>query len=379
MMLDEEQRIIQQMARAFALNELHPNAAEWERAGCIPPEVLRRMGKLGLMGVCVDEAWGGAGADFMSYILALEEIAAGEGGCSTVMSVNNSPVCAAIQKYGSEEQKARWLTPLARGEIIGCFLLSEPQAGSDASNLRTRAVDDGNHWVITGDKQFITSGSISKVAMIFAVTDPAAGKRGISCFLAAIPAEGYTVARIEEKLGQRSSDTCHIVLDGLRVSSDDMLGAPGEGYKIALANLSTGRIGIAAQATGMARAAWSQALGYAQEREAFGKPIIEHQAVDFRLAEMATEIEAARQLTHHAARLLDAGLPSLKEASMAKLFASEMAERVCSAAIQTLGGYGYLSDYGVERIYRDVRVTQIYEGTSDVQKLVIGRALRAES
>ncbi len=215
--------------------------------------------------------------------------------------------------------------------------------------------------------------------MIFAVTDPAAGKRGISCFLAAIPAEGYTVARIEEKLGQRSSDTCHIVPDGLRVSSDDMPGAPGEGYKIALANLSTGRIGIAAQATGMARAAWSQALGYAQEREAFGKPIIEHQAVDFRLAEMATEIEAARQLTHHAARLLDAGLPSVKEASMAKLFASEMAERVCSAAIQTLGGYGYLSDYGVERIYRDVRVTQIYEGTSDVQKLVIGRALRAES
>ena len=378
MSLAEEQRIIQHMAREFAESELRPHAREWDREGRIPPDVLERMGELGLMGVCVDEVWGGAGADFMSYILALEEIAAGESGCSTVMSVNNSPVCAAIEKYGSKEQKARFLTPLARGEIIGCFLLTEPQAGSDASNLRTRAVADGNHWVITGNKQFITSGSIAKLAMIFAVSGPDAGKRGISCFLSPLPADGYTVAALEDKLGQRSSDTCHIVLDGLRVSADDMLGAPGDGYKIALANLSTGRIGIAAQAIGMARAAWSQAHAYALERESFGRKIIEHQAVEFRLAEMATEIEAARQLTHHAARLLDAGEASLKQASMAKLFASEMAERVCSAAIQTLGGYGYLADYGVERIYRDVRVTQIYEGTSDVQKLVIGRALRAE-
>jgi len=376
MLLNDDQTMVRDMARDFAQCELAPNAADWERDAKVSPDALAAMGKLGLLGMCVDPEWGGAGADYLSYIVALEEIAAGDGATSTIMSVNNSPVCAALAEYATDAQKARFLTPLAKGEHIGAFLLTEPQAGSDASNLRTRAVRKGDSYLINGQKQFITSGKIASTAMIFAVTDPDAGARGISCFLSPTDAPGYNVVRLEEKLGQRGSDTAQISLDDLEVPADMMLGQEGKGYKIALANLSTGRVGIGAQATGLARAAFEHALAYAKEREAFGKPIFEHQAVAFRLADMATRIETARQLTHHAASMLMAGIPCRKEASMAKLFASEMAERVCSDAIQTLGGYGYLNDYPLERIYRDVRVAQIYEGTSDVQKILISRLIK---
>ena len=375
-LLSEDQGMIRDMARAFAAERLAPGAAGRDRSGEPPRDLLAEMGGLGLMGMTVPEAWGGAGTDFLSYILALEEVAAADGAISTIMSVNNSPVCAALLQYGGEATKQAWLPRLAKGEAIGAFCLTEPQAGSDASALRCRAEADGDGWRISGTKQFITSGSIAGLALVFAVTDPAAGKRGLSCFAVPTDTAGFQVARVESKLGQRCSDTCQIVLDGVAVTADQMLGAPGDGYRIALANLESGRIGIAAQAVGMARAALDAALAYAEEREAFGQAIVEHQAVAFRLADMATEVEVARQMVHHAARLKDAGQPCLKEASMAKLFASEMAERVCSAAIQVHGGYGYLSDYPVERIYRDVRVCQIYEGTSDVQRIVIGRALR---
>lgn len=377
MLLNEQQTMIRDMARDFAQSELAPNAAEWDRQAAMPMDVVGRMGELGLMGMCVAEEWGGASTDYVSYALALMEVAAGDGALSTVMSVNNAPMCAAIEAYGTQAQKERFLVRLARGQDIGCFLLSEPQAGSDASNLRTRAVLDGNRYVINGSKQFITSGKIGAMAMIFAVTDPDAGARGITCFLTPTDVPGYKVERVEAKLGQRASDTCAVTLENLEVPPDMILGEPGQGYKIALANLSTGRIGIGAQATGMAQAAYDHALAYAQERQAFGKPIFEHQAVAFRLAEMATQIEAARQMVLHAAAMKDAGMECLKEASMAKLFASEMAERVCSEAIQIHGGYGFLADFPVERIYRDVRVCQIYEGTSDVQKIVISRALKA--
>ncbi|WP_341704102.1 acyl-CoA dehydrogenase family protein, partial [Ferrovibrio sp.] len=338
-------------------------------------DLLAEMGGLGLLGMGVPEEWGGAGADFVAYVLALEEIAAADGAVSTIMSVNNSPVCAALLRYGSAAQKERYLKPLARGEWIGAFCLTEPQAGSDASALKTRARRDGDRWVISGVKQFITSGSIAKAALVFAVTDPGQGKRGISCFVVPTDTPGFRVASIEKKLGQKCSDTCQIVFEEMTVGADALLGGEGEGYRIALANLESGRIGIAAQAVGMARAAFEAALAYAGDRQAFGTAIINHQAVGFRLADMATRIEAARQLVLNAARLKDAGQPCLKEASMAKLFASEMAERVCSDAIQIHGGYGYLADFPVERIYRDVRVCQIYEGTSDVQRLVISRSL----
>jgi alkylation response protein AidB-like acyl-CoA dehydrogenase len=377
-MLTEEQRLIRDTARDFAREQLAPFAAERDREAKAPIEVLRAMGKLGLMGMTVAPEWGGAGADFLSYVLAMEEIAAGDGGISTIMSVNNSPVCAAIETYGSPEQKRQWLTKVARGEAMGAFCLTEPQAGSDASNLKTRARRDGNGWRLSGVKQFITSGAIAEIAMVFAASDPAAGKRGISCFLVPTNSEGWKVAAIEKKLGQRTSDTCQIVLEDVFVPADMMLGREGEGYKIALANLESGRIGIAAQAVGMARAAFETAYAYAQERAAFGTAIINHQAVAFRLADMATQIEAAHQMVLNAARLKDAKSPCLKEASMAKLFASEMAEKVCSAAIQIHGGYGYLEGK-VERIYRDVRVCQIYEGTSDVQRIVISRALAGEA
>lgn len=377
-MLTEDQNMIRDMARSFAAEELAPGAAERDRTAAVPRHLLERMGELGLMGMCVPEEFGGAGADYLSYALALEEIAAGDGALSTVMSVNNAPVCAALLRYGSKAQQERFLLPCAKGEIIGAFCLTEPQAGSDASALKTRAVRkaDGG-WVINGVKQFITSGSIAGVALVFAVTDPAAGKKGISCFVVPTDAKGYVVASIEKKLGQRCSDTCQILFEDLEVGPEALLGDEGDGYRIALANLETGRIGIAAQAVGMARAAFDAAVDYAQQREAFGVKIMQHQAVAFRLADMATQIEAARMLVHNAARLKDQGIPCLKEASMAKLFASEIAEKVCSDAIQTLGGYGYLADFPVERIYRDVRVCQIYEGTSDVQRLVISRALAA--
>jgi hypothetical protein len=329
------------------------------------------------MGMLVPEAHGGAGADHVAYALALEEIAAGDGACSTVMGVHNSVVCMPILKFGSDGQKSRFLGPLARGEALGCFCLTEPGAGSDASAIRTRARRDGNHWVVEGTKQFITSGENADVAIVFAVTDPARGKKGISAFIVPTDTPGWSVARLEHKLGQRASDTAQIRLDSLRLTPDLMLGEEGEGYRIALANLEGGRIGIAAQAVGMARAAYEAALGYAKERESFGKKIIEHQAVAFRLADMATAIHGARLMVLDAAAKRDRGEPCLTEACMAKLQASEMAEKVCSDAIQIHGGYGYLADFPVERIWRDVRVCQIYEGTSDIQRLVISRALAA--
>ncbi|WP_439514672.1 acyl-CoA dehydrogenase family protein [Oceanibaculum nanhaiense] len=377
MRLSEEQRMIRDMARDFAREKLLPNAARWDRGHEFPAEAVAEMGALGLMGMLVPEEWGGAAADNVAYALALEEVAAGDGSCSTIMSVHNSVGCMPILRFGTEEQKQRFLGPLARGEMLAAFCLTEPQAGSDASSIRTRARLDGNHWVLNGTKQFITSGNRADIAIVFAVTDPEAGKKGISAFIVPTKTPGYRVASIERKLGQHASDTCQIVFEEMRLTPDLMLGEAGQGYRIALSNLEGGRIGIAAQSVGMARAAYEAALAYAKERQSFGKPIIEHQAVGFRLADMATQIEAARLLVLNAAEKRDAGEPCLTEAAMAKLFASEMAERVCSDAIQIHGGYGYLEDFPVERIYRDVRVCQIYEGTSDIQRLVISRALAA--
>ncbi len=375
MILSEEQALIRDTMRQFARERLAPFAPEWDRHATFPREALQELAALGAFGMAVPEAWGGAGMDYVSLALALEEIAAGDGATSTIISVNNSVVCGPILAYGTEAQKERFLRPLASGAMLGCFCLTEPHVGSDAAAIRTSARREGNEWVLNGVKQFITSGKNADIAIVFAVTDKAAGKKGISCFIVPTATPGYVVARIEEKMGQHASDTAQILLENCRVPAGSLLGAEGEGYRIALSNLEAGRIGIAAQSVGMARAAFEAALRYAQEREAFGKPIIEHQAVNFRLADMATRIEAARQLVLHAASLRDAGRPCLKEASMAKLFASEMAEQVCSDAIQIHGGYGYVADFPVERIYRDVRVTQIYEGASDIQRLVIGRAL----
>ncbi|MBS0521235.1 MAG: acyl-CoA dehydrogenase family protein [Proteobacteria bacterium] len=375
MLLTEEQTLIRDTARAFAQDQVLPNVRTWEAAGEIPRSLRLEMGRLGFMGMCVSPEWGGAGAGMVAYVLALEEIAAADGGLSTVMSVNNSPVCAALLAYGSSEQKETWLKPLAGGEMLGAFCLTEPQAGSDASNLRTRAERRGNGWVINGVKQFITSGRTGDVALVFAVTDAANPKRGISCFIVPTGAPGYRVASVEKKLGQKSSDTCQIAFENCEVGADAMLGAEGQGYRIALANLEVGRIGIAAQAVGMARASFELARAYAGEREAFGTKIVNHQAVQFRLADMATKVSVARQMVLHAASLREAGRPCLTEAAMAKLYASEMAEEVCSAAIQIHGGYGYVADYLAEKIWRDVRVCQIYEGTSDVQRILIGRGL----
>ncbi len=376
-MFTQEQRLVAETARAFARERLAPGAAAREKEGRIPPELLRELGALGFLGMTVPPEWGGAGADHVSYVLALMAVAGGDGAVSTVMSVQNAPVNAILLRYGSEAQKRRWLVPLARGEMIGAFALSEPQAGSDAANLATRAVRVGRRWVLDGTKQFITSGRIAQLCIVVAVTDPRAGKRGLSAFLVPTDAPGYKVLRVEDKLGQKASDTCALAFEELELDEDALLGAEGEGYRIALSSLESGRVGIAAQSVGMAEAALYHAIAYARERRAFGRVIIDHQAVAFRLAEAATRLEAARQLTLHAARLLDAGEPALQAACMAKLFASETAEAVCSAAIQTLGGYGYLEDFPVARIWRDVRVCQIYEGTSDVQKLVIARGLGA--
>jgi butyryl-CoA dehydrogenase len=373
----DEQEMLREAARRFAAERLAPTAAERDRTGAFPAAEVAEMGALGFLGMTVPEEWDGAGADHVGYALALEEVAVGDGAVSTIMSVHNSVGCAPVLRFGSPEQKERFLKPMARGEMLAAFCLTEPQAGSDASALKTRARRDGNGWVLDGAKQFITNGSTADVAIVFAVTDPDAGKKGISAFLVPTDTPGYRVARVEDKLGQRCSDTCAIALEECRVEADLMLGAEGEGYRIALANLEGGRIGIAAQAVGMARAAFEHAAAYARDRTSFGKPIAEHQAVAFRLADMATRIEAARQLVLHAAALRDAGRPCLKEASMAKLYASEMAEAVCSDAIQVHGGYGYLSDFPVERIYRDVRVCQIYEGTSDIQRMVIARQVAA--
>jgi alkylation response protein AidB-like acyl-CoA dehydrogenase len=377
MQLSETQTMVRDAARDFAQTRLWPSAAAREKQKLFPKDLVREMGALGFMGMLVPDEYGGAEADHVAYALALEEIAAGDGAVSTVMSVHNSVGCMPILKFGTAWQKETFLRPLAAGKMLAAFALTEPQAGSDASALKTRARRDGNHWVLDGAKQFITSGATADVAIVFAVTDPAAGKKGLSAFLVPTDNPGWKVARLEEKLGQKCSDTAQIVLENARLTPDLMLGQEGAGYRIALANLEGGRIGIAAQAVGMARSAYVAALAYATERETFGQKIFEHQAVQFRLADMATEIEAARLLTLSAAELRDRGLPCLKEAAMAKLFASEMAERVCSAALQTFGGYGYLADFPVERIWRDVRVCQIYEGTSDIQRLVIARALKA--
>lgn len=378
MQLTEEQQLIRDTARSFAREHLAPHAAAWDRDSTFPVDALKQMGELGLLGMLVPQEWDGAGADHVAYALAVEEIAAGDGACSTIMSVHNSVACVPVLRYGSEEQKRRFLKPMARGELLGAFALSEPQAGSDAANLRTRATRDGNGYVLNGVKQFITSGKHADIVVTFAVSDQSAGKKGISAFIVPTDSAGYRVARVERKLGQHASDTAQIVFDELRLSGDHLLGAEGEGYRIALSNLEGGRIGIAAQSVGMARSAFEAAVGFAKEREAFGKPIAEHQAIAFRLADMATQIDAARLLVHRAAALRDCGEPCLKEASMAKLFASEMAEGVCSAAVQVHGGYGYLNDFPVERIYRDVRVSQIYEGTSDVQRMVISREVLKE-
>lgn len=375
MTLTDEHVMIRDMAHNFAQEQLVPHAADWDRSREFPQAAVRQMGELGLLGMLVPEEWSGAGADHVGCALAMEEVAAGDGSCSTIMGVQNSVVCMPILKFGTSTQKETFLPPLARGKHLGAFCLSEPQAGSDAANLRTRAVRDGDDYVLNGTKQFVTSGKNADIAIVFAVTDPARGRKGISAFIVPTSTPGYVVSRIENKLGQRASDTAQITFEDLRIPADHMLGEEGEGYKIALSNLEGGRIGIGAQSVGMARAAFELALAYAKEREAFGTPIIEHQAVAFRLADMATQIDAARLMVMRAAALRDAGKPCLKEASMAKLFASEMAEKVCSAAIQIHGGYGYLNDFPLERIYRDVRVSQIYEGTSDVQRMVISRSL----
>ena len=375
MILNESQEMVRDMARRFAAERLAPNSAEWDRARHFPKDVIREMGELGLMGMLVPEAWDGAMIDSVAYAVALEEVAAGNGAISTIMSVHNSVGCVPILRYGNDAQKEEFLRPMARGEWLGAFCLTEPHAGSDASALRTRARRTNSGWVLNGMKQFITSGKNADIAIVFAATDPDAGKRGISAFIVPTKTPGYRVASIEKKLGQHLSDTAQITFEDLEIPAENLLGAEGEGYRIALSNLEGGRIGIAAQSVGMARAALEAAIAYANDRESMGSKLMGHQAVAFRLADMATRIEAARHLVLHAAALRDAGRPALKEASMAKLFASEMAERVCSDAIQIFGGYGYTEDFPVERIYRDVRVCQIYEGTSDIQRIVIARTL----
>ena len=378
MALTEQQAMVRDMARSFAAERLAPFAAEWDREARFPAEAVAAMGELGLLGMLVPEEWGGAGVDYLSYALAVEEIAAGDASCSTVMSVHNSVGCLPVLRFGSQDQKQRYLRDLASGRMLACFCLTEPGAGSDAAAIRCRARRDGDAYVLDGAKQFISNGSKAGLAVVFAVTDPGAGKRGISAFLVPTSSPGFKVARLEQKLGLKASDTAHIVLENCRIPVEARLGEEGEGLRIALANLEGGRIGIAAQAVGLARAAFEAALAYARQRVTFGKPIIEHQAVAFRLADMATKIEAARELTHAAARLRDQGEQTLKVAAMAKLYASEMAEAVASDAIQIHGGYGYLADYPVERIYRDVRICQIYEGTSDIQRLIIARSIAEE-
>lgn len=375
MILDQDQILIRDTARRYATERLAPNSAEWDKTKLFPRDHITEMGELGLMGMLVPDTYDGSETGYVAYALALEEIAAGDGGISTVVSVHNSVGCVPILAYGTEAQKVEILKPMARGEWLGAFCLTEPQAGSDASAISTRAQKTDNGYVLNGTKQFITSGKNADIAIVIAVTDPDAGKRGLSAFIVPTKTPGYTVTGIEEKLGQNISDTAQIVFDDMELPADALLGNEGQGYKIALSNLEGGRIGIAAQSVGMARAAYKSALAYAQERQAFGEKLMGHQAIAFKLADMATQISVARQMVLHAAALRQAGQPTIKEASMAKLFASEMAERVCSDAIQIHGGYGYLRDFPVERIYRDVRVCQIYEGTSDMQRLVIARNL----
>jgi butyryl-CoA dehydrogenase len=375
MVLSEQHQMIRDALRTFSRERLAPNAARWDREHHFPQAELKELAALGAYGVAVPEEQGGAGLDYLALALVLEEIAAGDGGTSTIISVNNCPVCSIAMMVANPAQKEQWLRPLAQGDMLGAFCLTEPHAGSDASSLRTTAMRDGDHYVLNGVKQFITSGKYADVAIVMAVTDKQAGKKGISAFWVPTATPGYIVARLEDKMGQHSSDTAQILFENCRVPVENLIGEEGMGYRIALSGLEGGRIGIASQAVGMARAAFEAALAYAKERTSFGQTLFEHQAVQFRLADMATQIEVGRQMIWHAASMKDAGLPCLKEAAMAKLFATEMAERVCSDAIQVHGGYGYVSDFPVERIYRDVRVCQIYEGTSDIQKILIARAL----
>jgi alkylation response protein AidB-like acyl-CoA dehydrogenase len=375
MLLSEDHLAVQDAVRSYAQAEVAPHAATWDREHTFPKAALRGLAELGCYGVAVPAELGGAGLDYLALAVILEEIAAADGATSTIVSVNNCPVCSILMAYADAGQRQRFLVPLARGEMLGAFCLTEPHVGSEAGGLKTTAVRDGDDYVLNGVKQFITSGKNGDVAIVMAVTDKAAGKRGISAFVVPTATPGYEVARVEDKLGQHASDTAQIRFENCRVPAAHRLGQEGMGLKIALSGLEGGRIGIASQAVGMARAAFEAALAYSKDRTSFGQPIFQHQAVQFKLADMATQIEVARQMIHHAASLKDAGRPCLKEAAMAKLFASEMAERVCSDAIQVFGGYGYVNDFPVERIYRDVRVCQIYEGTSEVQKILIGRAL----
>jgi alkylation response protein AidB-like acyl-CoA dehydrogenase len=375
MLLNEDHRAVQDAVRAYVQAEIAPRAAAWDKSHHFPKDELRGLAELGCYGVAVPAELGGAGLDYLALAIILEEIAAGDGATSTIVSVNNCPVCSILMAWASPAQQQQWLVPLAQGRWLGAFCLTEPHVGSEAGGLRTTATRDGDEYVLHGVKQFITSGKHGDVAIVMAVTDKAAGKKGISAFVVPTATPGYIVSRLEDKMGQHASDTAQITFDHCRIPAANRLGDEGQGLKIALSGLEGGRIGIAAQSLGMARAAFEVALVYSKQRESFGQPIFQHQAVQFRLADMATQIEAARQLIWHAASMKDAGLPCLKEAAMAKLFASEMAERVCSDALQTLGGYGYVSDFPLERIARDVRVCQIYEGTSDVQKILIGRAL----
>jgi len=375
MELSGEQRLIRDSVRDFVQERVAPFAADWDRDSHFPREQLNEMAALGLFGMFIPQQWGGSGTDYLSFALAIEEVAAGDGACSTILSVNNSVVCGVLLASGSEYLKQTYLKPLASGTQLGCFCLTEPQAGSDAAALKTRAQKLDHGYCLNGTKAFITSGANADVAIVFAVTDPDAGKKGISAFVVPTDNPGYQVGGVEQKMGQHASDTAQVFLKDCIIPSNHLIGVEGEGYKIALMNLESGRIGIAAQCVGMARAACDCALAYAKERTSFGKFLIEHQAIAFRLADMATQLEAARLMVHNAARLRDAGEPCLKQASMAKLFASEAAEKICSDAIQVLGGYGYLRDFPLERIARDVRVAQIYEGTSDIQRMVIARDL----
>jgi alkylation response protein AidB-like acyl-CoA dehydrogenase len=376
--LTEEQRMVRDMARDFARAELAPHAAQWDEEGYVPDAVIAKMGELGLMGMLVPEEWGGTGADYFTYALALEEIAAGCASAAVLMSVQNGLGCGCIVTWGSDAQKRRWLPEAAAGRAYGCFALTEPHAGSEAHNLRTRAALVDGRWVLNGTKQFITGARRARYAIVFAVTDPELGKKGLSAFIVPADARGFVPQKPEDKLGIRASDTCAIVLEDCAVGEDHLLGPRGKGLAVALSNLEGGRIGIGAQAVGIARAALEAAVAYARVRESFGKRIIEHQSVGNLLADMQTRLNAARLMVQHAARLRSAGVPCLSEASQAKLFASEAAEWITSKAIQVHGGYGYLRDYPVERHYRDARITQIYEGTSEIQRLVIARALDAD-
>lgn len=373
--LTEEQRMIRDLARDFARREVTPHARAWEKAEWIDDAVVAQLGELGLLGMVVPEQWGGTYLDYVAYALAVEEISAGDGSLGALMSIHSSVGCGPLLRYGNAEQQDRWLPDLSAGKVIGCFCLTEPQAGSEAHNLRTRAVLDGDSWVLNGSKQFVSNGRRAGLAIVFAVTDPELGKKGLSAFLVPTDTPGFRVERTEHKMGLRASDTCAVTLDNCRIPAANLLGERGKGLAIALSNLEGGRIGIAAQALGIARAAFEAALGYARERIQFDKAIIQHQSIANMLADMHTRLNAARLLILHAARLRTAGQPCLSEASQAKLFATETGEWVCSKAIQIHGGYGYLEDYPVEQYYRDIRITQIYEGSSEIQRLLITREL----